>query len=360
MNSRTPQTPGADQPGPAPTLDVEATIQAKGLTAPRVTPQDLDAEVVDRQFYVFPGTTVTVCLLMLANGFTLVGHSACASPENFDAELGRGIAERNAKDQLWALLGFRLRDKLHALSKGVSQVDAPARLEGGAKPARMGSILLAAARAAHEVNRAYCEGIGDTTQVPWDAAPEWQRDSAIEGVRALLAKPELTPADMHALWLEHKTADGWRYGKTKDVEAKTHPCMVDYDQLPEAQRVKDSLFRATVLNAAAAAGWVPTAPGVARVLGAGAAVSPDRMVGGAGTVPVPVEAVGAIAPQVPTGENSGSAEAIAAATGRPGRAEEFLEERRRRNLGDKPANPTGRPDGNALVGSTHIDHTPKD
>ncbi len=93
-------------------VNVEAEIQRKGLTAPRVTAEMIDAEVAERAFHVFPGTCLTVCVLTLANGFTVTGESACASPENYDAELGQQIAERNAKAKIWALLGFRLRDQL--------------------------------------------------------------------------------------------------------------------------------------------------------------------------------------------------------------------------------------------------------
>lgn len=92
--------------------EVEGEIQAKGLTAPRVTPADLDAEIVAEQFHVFPGTTVTVACLTLRNGFTVTGESACADPANFNAELGAKIARDNARDKLWPLLGFRLRDRL--------------------------------------------------------------------------------------------------------------------------------------------------------------------------------------------------------------------------------------------------------
>lgn len=90
----------------------EEQIQAKGLNAPRITPADVDAEIVGEQFHVFPGTTVTVCLLTLANGFGVTGESAAASPENFDQQIGQDIARRNARDKVWQLLGFRLHDTL--------------------------------------------------------------------------------------------------------------------------------------------------------------------------------------------------------------------------------------------------------
>lgn len=93
---------------------IEQEIQGKGLTAKRITPDMLDAEVVREQFHVFEGSCLTVCCLTLKNGFTVTGESACASPDNFDAEIGMKIARSNARDKIWPLLGFRLRDQLAA------------------------------------------------------------------------------------------------------------------------------------------------------------------------------------------------------------------------------------------------------
>ena len=92
---------------------IEQQIQQRGLTAPRVTPQHVDDAIVAQQFHVFPGTTVTVCCLTLRNGFTVTGESACASPENFDAKIGEDIARENARQKIWPLLGFALRQRLH-------------------------------------------------------------------------------------------------------------------------------------------------------------------------------------------------------------------------------------------------------
>ena len=91
---------------------IEAEIKEKGLTAKRITPEDVDAEIVDEDFHVFPGSCLTVCCLTLRNGFTVTGESACASPENFDAAIGETIAKQNARDRIWPLLGFRLRDEI--------------------------------------------------------------------------------------------------------------------------------------------------------------------------------------------------------------------------------------------------------
>lgn len=91
---------------------LEQEIIAKGLIAPRVTPQRIDQVIVAQGYHIFPGTTLTICCLTLANGFTVTGESACASPENFDAELGRKIARDNAKQKIWVLEGYALRERL--------------------------------------------------------------------------------------------------------------------------------------------------------------------------------------------------------------------------------------------------------
>lgn len=102
------------------------------------------------------------------------------------------------------------------------------------------------AQHAHELNRQYCRALGDDSQPEWEDAPDWQKDSAIAGVKMHLANPEATPEDSHISWYAAKEADGWVYGEVKDPEAKTHPCMVPYAELPEQQRAKDYLFRSTV------------------------------------------------------------------------------------------------------------------
>ena len=102
------------------------------------------------------------------------------------------------------------------------------------------------ARLAHEVNRAYCLSLGDTSQPAWEDAPDWQRQSAIDGVRFRKDNLDATAESQHVAWLESKRADGWKYGPVKDAEAKEHPCFLPYDQLPVEQRAKDYLFTAVV------------------------------------------------------------------------------------------------------------------
>ena len=91
---------------------VKEEMAAKGLTAPSVTIDRINDVIVGEDYYVFPDTTVTVCCLKLENGFSVTGESACADPRNFDAEIGRKIAKQVARDKIWALEGYLLREKL--------------------------------------------------------------------------------------------------------------------------------------------------------------------------------------------------------------------------------------------------------
>lgn len=102
------------------------------------------------------------------------------------------------------------------------------------------------ARICHETNRAYCLALGDESQPAWDSAPTWQVESATAGVQALQDDPSLTAEALHDRWSAHKRGDGWVYGPVKDAEAKTHPCLRPYAELPEDQRLKDALFMAVV------------------------------------------------------------------------------------------------------------------
>jgi hypothetical protein len=103
------------------------------------------------------------------------------------------------------------------------------------------------ANVCHQVNKAYCTGLGDHSQPEWELAPDWQRQSAINGVRAHIESGlTMLPEDSHNAWMKQKSDEGWVYGLVKDVTAKTHPCMVLYSELPEHQRIKDYLFREVV------------------------------------------------------------------------------------------------------------------
>ena len=102
------------------------------------------------------------------------------------------------------------------------------------------------ARVAHEINRAYCQALGDNSQPAWESAPDWQRSSAINGVAFHRANPDAEPSHSHVEWMKEKKATGWKFGPIKDPDKKEHPCFVPYDELPVEQKAKDYLFRATV------------------------------------------------------------------------------------------------------------------
>ena len=102
------------------------------------------------------------------------------------------------------------------------------------------------AQIAHEVNAAYCLAFGDTSQPAWEDAPEWQKSSAINGVKFHLANPNAGPDHSHNEWLKEKEATGWKFGPVKNPELKEHPCFVPYNELPAEQKAKDFLFRQVV------------------------------------------------------------------------------------------------------------------
>ena len=104
----------------------------------------------------------------------------------------------------------------------------------------------ATAKVAHEANRAWCAANGDYSQPSWESAPDWQKDSAMDGVRFHMANPDAGDSASHDNWMAHKQADGWVYGEVKDPVRKTHPCMVPFTELSREQQVKDALFRAIV------------------------------------------------------------------------------------------------------------------
>lgn len=129
---------------------IEQEIQAKGLTSPRVTPADIEANIACEHYFtaaqgvlgnidVVPDDDqldllelLTFCVLVLRNGFTVTGESACASPENFDAEVGRKIARQNAVSRIWPLMGYELRSQL--ARPVLTEADAAADLAGLPRP----------------------------------------------------------------------------------------------------------------------------------------------------------------------------------------------------------------------------------
>lgn len=102
------------------------------------------------------------------------------------------------------------------------------------------------AKVCHEINRDYCRALGDFSQVPWEEAPDWQKESAINGVFMHLDNPDAGPEQSHINWMEEKIRDGWVFGTTKNEHQKTHPCLVPFAQLPQEQQAKDFIFRSIV------------------------------------------------------------------------------------------------------------------
>lgn len=102
------------------------------------------------------------------------------------------------------------------------------------------------ARVCHEVNRAYCQALGDDSQLPWEIAPDWQKASALLGVKLHAEQPHAGPRASHDSWMAQKVAEGWKYGAFKDPENKLHHCIVPFDQLPREQQAKDFIFRGVV------------------------------------------------------------------------------------------------------------------
>src|SRR5574337_1577156 len=102
------------------------------------------------------------------------------------------------------------------------------------------------AKICHDVNRAYCISIGDNSQESWDNAPEWQKQSVLEGVKIIFNNELYTPEQLHENWMTMKLNNGWKYGAIKDVWEKEHPCLVPFYQLPHEQKIKDYLFISVV------------------------------------------------------------------------------------------------------------------
>lgn len=124
-------------------MDIEQEIQAKGLTAPRISLSDIAAAIASEHYFtakdgVYGAETeeappppalslLTFCVLVLKNGFTVTGESACVSPENFDAEIGRRIARDNAVQKIWPLMGYELKERLHRKQQALARGSSPLR-----------------------------------------------------------------------------------------------------------------------------------------------------------------------------------------------------------------------------------------
>ena len=102
------------------------------------------------------------------------------------------------------------------------------------------------AKVAHELNKALCEAHGDMSQPSWEDAPDWQKESAEEGVNFHINNPSALASSSHDNWMKQKLEDNWKYGEVKDPELKLHPCIVPFEDLPVEQQAKDFIFKQTV------------------------------------------------------------------------------------------------------------------
>lgn len=186
----------------------------------KVTKEYLQSRIVDEAYTVLPDERTTICVLTMANDFTVWGESSCVCKEEFNKALGEEYAFKAAFDKAWAFEGYLLAEERNPSIEGI-------------------------ARLCHEANRAYCQSMGDNSQLPWEEAPIWAKSSAINGVMAHMAS-ELTPEQSHECWMAQKLEEGWVYSEEKDTDALTHPCLVPYDQLPRSQKAKDYIFRGIV------------------------------------------------------------------------------------------------------------------
>jgi hypothetical protein len=99
----------------------------------------------------------------------------------------------------------------------------------------------------HQANKAWCDINGEVpSQLDWEDAPQWQRDSAKAGVRFALENPDAPASAQHDAWSKDKIDAGWKYGEEKNADLKTHPCLVPFSELPFFQQAKDKLFKAIV------------------------------------------------------------------------------------------------------------------
>lgn len=202
------------------------------MNAPQITIADIHNKIKAATYTLLSDGRTTICQLMLENGYTVIGTSACVSAENYNQAIGEKFAFEDAVNAIWPLEGYLLREKLH-------------RASSSGNPPSNEHPLDKIARLCHEVNRAYCQALGDNSQVPWEEAPEWQRESARMGVDLHLMG-DFGPEASHLSWMNVKVQDGWTYGSEKDVNKKEHPCMVPFSELPREQQAKDYIFRAIV------------------------------------------------------------------------------------------------------------------
>lgn len=265
----------------------------------RLTPEYLKSRIAATEFETKTsfGQKAMFCHLQLDNGFVIYGSkpSMAIDPANFDKDLGEKYAYDNTFAELWQLFAFSQMESARELDQAKDVIDwrdfldvihqasyrdeqtmiahigmsfkfkndgtefgmtllvgedpqqklvAKIKEHLGIEAVEPKRIIMIA-KICHEANRAYCQSVGDDSQTSWTDAPDWQKESAINGVKFHLMGDH-PPSASHENWLKDKVSDGWVYGPVKDPIKKEHPCMLPYDALQPEQQSKDYIFRAIV------------------------------------------------------------------------------------------------------------------
>jgi hypothetical protein len=194
----------------------------------------------------------------LSNNENSTGADASDSNANAPADDAGQTDATNAGAQLrhesTDEAGGEPTDTQSADTANVAQAGDDAQGASEAGPAILPEHVEIIAQVCNDANAAYSASIGDFTYGPWADTPEAIRQSIRDGVRKHLENPGLTPEQSHEAWLKFKAEQGYTYGPVRDDEAKVHPCMVPYTDLPQAQRSKDFIFRGIVRSMAQSLG----------------------------------------------------------------------------------------------------------
>ena len=110
------------------------------------------------------------------------------------------------------------------------------------------NLIVFIAAVIHQANKAWCEANGDNSQFDWYDSEDWVRESVINGVKFRIANPGIGPEAIHNNWMEHRIAEGWVYGRVKNLDTKTNPCLVPFEDLPERDQKKSVMF-SSIVNA---------------------------------------------------------------------------------------------------------------
>ena len=177
------------------------------------------------------GEKTTVVYARLKNGFEMVEADSCIKSAGYNEIVGHEICIHRIHNRIWELLGFMLQQ-----AKTPVKIQSPLDL--------IATFTSKVARECFEKNGEVCRSLGDHSGSNWQHTAPSHIRSIFAGVQK--AFDGATPEELHESWLQQKVTDGWTLGDVKDADAKTHPCMVPYDDLPDEQKEKDVIFLAVV------------------------------------------------------------------------------------------------------------------